>query len=196
MDGMEEEADNAALEVQNGKNMIKDSERGDKMNIEIEYCYKENFIPDYEIIIRRVIEEALDYEKCPYESQVYVLLTDNEEIHQVNLTHRQIDRPTDVLSFPMVSFINPGDFSDVEEREPDAFHPESGELILGDILISMDKVKEQAGEYGHSCIRELAFLVAHSMLHLMGYDHMEEEERLLMEKKQEEILKLCGYVRA
>lgn len=165
------------------------------MNIEIEYCYEEKFIPDYETIIHTVINTALDYENCPYESQVYVLLTDNEEIHQVNLEQRQIDRPTDVLSFPMASYTAPADFSDLEEREPDAFHPETGELILGDILISMDKVKKQALEYGHSCKRELAFLVAHSMLHLMGYDHMADDERLVMEKKQEDILSLCGYVR-
>lgn len=165
------------------------------MHIEIEYSYEEKFIPDYEDIIRNVVETALDYEDCPYEAQVYVLLTDNAEIHQVNLEQRQIDRPTDVLSFPMVEYTHPADFSDLEEREPDAFHPESGELMLGDILISMDKVKEQAREYGHSEKRELAFLVAHSMLHLMGYDHMEEEERIVMEQKQEEILKQCGYLR-
>ena len=165
------------------------------MTIEIEYCYEEKFIPDYKTIIQTVINTALDYENCPYESQVYVLLTDNEEIHQVNLEQRQIDRPTDVLSFPMATYTTPADFSDLEEREPDAFHPETGELILGDILISMDKVKEQAREYGHSCKRELDFLVAHSMLHLMGYDHMVDEERLVMEKKQEEILLQCGYVR-
>lgn len=165
------------------------------MNIEIEYTYPEIVVPDYETIIKRVVEAALDYEKCPYESQVYVLLTDNEEIHEINREHRKIDRPTDVLSFPMVTYLTPADFSDLEEREPDGFHPETGELILGDILISMDKVKEQANEYGHSTVRELAFLVAHSMLHLMGYDHMGEEERKVMEEKQEEILKNCGYVR-
>ena len=165
------------------------------MHIEIEYSYEEKFIPDYEDIIRNVVETALDYEDCPYEAQVYVLLTDNAEIHQVNLEQRQIDRPTDVLSCPMAEYTHPADSSDLEEREPDAFHPESGELMLGDILISMDKVKEQAREYGHSEKRELAFLVAHSMLHLMGYDHMEEEERIVMEQKQEEILKQCGYLR-
>ena len=165
------------------------------MTFEIENVYPEVVLPDYETVIKNVIEAALDYEKCPYEVQVYVLLTDNEEIHQVNLEQRQSDRPTDVLSFPMATYTTPADFSDLEEREPDAFHPETGELILGDILISMDKVKEQAREYGHSCKRELAFLVAHSMLHLMGYDHMVDEERLVMEKKQEEILLQCGYVR-
>lgn len=165
------------------------------MNFEIEYTYPENFLPDYKEIIEKVITAALDYEKCPYEAQVYVLLTNNEEIHEINLSHRQIDRPTDVLSFPMAEYPVPGDFSDIEDRDPDAFHPETGELILGDIIISMDKVKEQANEYGHSCVRELAFLVAHSMLHLMGYDHMVDEERLCMEKKQEEILQSCGYMR-
>ena len=165
------------------------------MKIEIEYNYKEILIPDYEKIIRRVVEEALDYENCPYETQVYVLLTDNEEIHQVNLAQRQIDRPTDVLSFPMAEYTHPADFSDLEEREPDAFHPETGELMLGDILISMDKVREQAAEYGHSEQRELAFLVAHSMLHLMGYDHMEEEERRLMEERQRGIMEKVNILR-
>lgn len=95
----------------------------------------------------------------------------------------------------MADYPVPGDFSDIEERDPDAFHPETGELMFGDIIISMDKVKEQAKAYGHSNTRELAFLVAHSMLHLMGYDHMVEEERIVMERKQEEILKSCGYIR-
>ena len=152
-------------------------------------------MPDYEEIIKNVIEAALDYEKCPYEAQVYVLLTDNEEIHQINREHRQIDRPTDVLSFPMAEYPAPADFSDIEERDPDAFHPETGELILGDIIISMDKVKEQAKAYGHSNTRELAFLVAHSMLHLMGYDHMTPEEAVEMERRQEAILTELNYTR-
>ena len=165
------------------------------MTYDIEYSYPEILIPDYKEIIEKVILTALDYEECPYEVQVYVLLTDNEEIHEINREHRQIDRPTDVLSFPMSEYLQPGDFSDIEERDPDAFHPDSGELMLGDIIISMDKVQEQSREYGHSLTRELAFLVAHSMLHLMGYDHMEEEERRLMEERQREILNLCGYKR-
>lgn len=165
------------------------------MHIEIENCYEGLPVPDYEALIRQVIGQALEFENCPYEAQVYVLLTDNEEIRQANREHRQIDRPTDVLSFPMVSYPAPADFSDVETREPCAFHPDTGELMLGDILISMDKVREQAEEYGHSMRRELAFLVAHSMLHLMGYDHMEEGERTVMEWRQEEILQQCGITR-
>ena len=165
---------------------------GEKMTFEIENVYPEVVLPDYETVIKNVIEAALDYEKCPYEAQVYVLLTDNEEIHQINREHRQIDRPTDV---PMADYPVPGDFSDIEERDPDAFHPETGELILGDIIISMDKVKEQAKAYGHSNTRELAFLVAHSMLHLSGYDHVEDEERIQMEDMQREILERRGYRR-
>ena len=113
----------------------------------------------------------------------------------MNRDYRHMDKETDVLSFPASEYPVPGDFSDIEERDPMAFHPETGELILGDIVISMDRVKEQAGDYGHSQKRELAFLVAHSMLHLMGYDHMEDGERLIMEKKQEEILDGLGYTR-
>ena len=163
------------------------------VNIENEYLCEISI--DYLHIIHEVVESAIEYVKCPYEVEVNVLLTDNEGIQEINREQRKIDRPTDVLSFPMADYPVAGDFSDIEERDPDAFHPETGELILGDIIISMDKVKEQAKAYGHSNTRELAFLVAHSMLHLMGYDHMVEEERIVMERKQEEILKRCGYIR-
>jgi probable rRNA maturation factor len=132
---------------------------------------------------------------CPYEAQVSVLVTDNEEIHKMNLEHRQIDRPTDVLSFPMVTYETPGDFSILEEDEQDCFEPDSGELMLGDIVISADKVEEQAQEYGHSIRREYAFLITHSMLHLMGYDHMTPEEAAQMEELQEEILKQINILR-
>ena len=83
----------------------------------------------------------------------------------------------------------------MEEQSEDYFNPETGELLLGDIVISVDKVEEQAEKYGHSQTRELAFLVAHSMLHLRGYDHMEEQERIAMEKRQEEILSTGGFAR-
>ena len=89
----------------------------------------------------------------------------------------------------------PSDFSHVEEAFEDCFNPESGELMLGDIILSVDKIREQAESYGHSQTRELAFLVAHSMLHLCGYDHEEECEREEMERKQREILELRGYKR-
>ena len=150
---------------------------------------------DTEETARRVIEAALDYEGCPYEAEVNLLLTDNKGIRVLNREHRQIDRPTDVLSFPMLTFETPADFAEAEEAELDCFNPETGELMLGDIIVSVDKVEEQAEKYGHSQRRELAFLTAHSMLHLCGYDHMEEEERLEMEERQRAILDGRGYGR-
>ena len=140
-----------------------------------------------EEIAKKVIEAALDYVGCPYEAEVNLMLTMNQQIHETNLEFRGIDRPTDVLSFPMLDYEIPGEFAFLEER-PDCFDPETGELALGDIMISKEKVVEQAEEYGHSILREYAFLIAHSMLHLTGYDHMEEGERMVMEQKQKEIM--------
>ena len=165
------------------------------MTINIEYEAEKKLDLPYEDIIRSVVAESLDYEDCPYEAEVNVLLTDNEDIRQINKEYREIDSPTDVLSFPMVDYETPADFERLEDMVNDYFNPETGELLLGDIVISVDKVEEQAEKYGHSQTRELAFLVAHSMLHLCGYDHMVDEERLEMEKKQEEILNRGGYSR-
>ena len=142
----------------------------------------------------KVIEAALDYVGCPYEAQVNLLLTTNEQIHEMNWQFRGIDRPTDVLSFPMVEYAEPGDFDFLEDRE-DCFDPESGELVLGDIVISKDKVLEQAQAYGHSVQREFAFLIAHSVLHLRGYDQIGEEERLGMEQKQRDRLEKLRILR-
>ncbi len=147
-------------------------------------------------MINRVVEAALDHLACPYEAQVNVLLTDNAAIAEINRDYREIDRPTDVLSFPMMAFETPGDLAFLEEAPAeDYFDPDTGELLLGDIIISVEKVIEQAELYGHSRQRELGFLVAHSMLHLFGFDHMEEDERLIMEEKQREIMDLTGLKR-
>ena len=140
-----------------------------------------------EKLAEKVIEAALDYVECPYDAEVNLLLTMNEEIHEMNMNFRQIDRPTDVLSFPMVDYEEAGNFDFLEEAD-EYFHPESGELMLGDIVISKEKVISQAEEFGHSIEREYAFLIAHSMLHLFGYDHMEEAERVEMEEQQKVIL--------
>lgn len=150
---------------------------------------------DYEEVIKTVISKTLETENCPYETEVNVLLTGNEEIHEANKEFRGIDRPTDVLSFPMVDYDFPSDFSYVEENQESYINPETDELLLGDIMISVDKVYEQANEYGHSREREFAFLIAHSMLHLLGYDHIDEEERKVMEEKQEAILDALGITR-
>ncbi|MCQ2492559.1 MAG: rRNA maturation RNase YbeY [Lachnospiraceae bacterium] len=165
------------------------------MSIIIENEYEAKTLEGYEAIIEEIVEAALDYEAFPYECQVSVTLVDNETIHEINREYRDIDRPTDVLSFPALEYEAAGDFDWIEGAGVDICDPESGEIVLGDIMISMDKVEEQAKEYGHSEKREFAFLIAHSMLHLMGYDHMEEDERIVMEKKQEEILQSKGYTR-
>ena len=141
-----------------------------------------------EEIVEAVMLQVLDTEGCPYEAQVNLLITDNEGIRDYNREHRGIDAPTDVLSFPMIDFAQASDFSVVEEEAAAYFEPESGELILGDIIISAEKVKEQAEKYGHSEKREFAFLTAHSLLHLCGYDHMEPEEAKVMEEKQKTVL--------
>lgn len=165
------------------------------MTISVEYEAEKKLDLPYKEIIEEIILASLDYEGCPYEAEVNVILTDNEAIREINRDQRQIDAATDVLSFPMVDYESPSDFDHVEEAVEDYFNPETGELMLGDIVISVDKVEEQAEKYGHSQVRELAFLVAHSMLHLCGYDHMEEDERLVMEEKQREILESRGYTR-
>lgn len=145
--------------------------------------------------VRDVAEAVLAAERCPYEVQVNVLLTDNAGIREFNRQYRQIDRETDVLSFPNLEYERPGDFQIPPEQEADCFDPDSGELILGDIILSVDRIAGQAAEYGHSLKRELAFLVAHSMLHLCGYDHMEPGEAAVMELKQEKILTELGITR-
>lgn len=147
-------------------------------------------------IVEKVAEAVLDMENCPYEVCINVLLTDNEGIRDCNREYRQIDKETDVLSFPAVTFQQAGDFSIAEGAEADCFDLTSGELILGDIMISVDRIVAQAEAYGHSQLREFAFLVAHSMFHLCGYDHMTEKEAALMNQKQEAVLQQLNITRA
>ena len=129
-----------------------------------------------------------DYVGCPYEPEISVTLVTKEEIHRLNREFRQVDRPTDVLSFPMMDYDSPADFSGRAFEESLRLSPETGELVLGDIVLCSDVVREQAEEYGHSELREFSFLVVHSLLHLFGYDHVEEEERIEMEEKQRDIM--------
>ncbi len=167
------------------------------MSVQYEKEVEYKFDFEEEEVLAMVIEACLDYVSCPYESTVSVTLVDSETIHQLNKEYREIDRPTDVLSFPMIDYATPGDFSFLEDEgaETDYFDPESGELLLGDIILSVDRILEQAEEYGHSVKREFAFLTAHSMFHLFGYDHMEEEERKEMERMQREVLESIGICR-
>ncbi len=165
------------------------------MTIDFENEYGEIPGLEPETLAERVIAGALDYLECPYEARVGLLLTDDEEIRRLNLEQRGIDRPTDVLSFPMTEYGQPGDFSMFEENCIGCFDPDSGELLLGDIVLSMDHVLTQAEEYGHSVRREFAFLITHSVLHLIGYDHMTEEEAEEMERLQREILNQLNITR-
>lgn len=165
------------------------------MTFYIENETEEIFPFDVEELVEQVAGQVLDTENCPYEVQLNVLITDNEGIREYNRQFRDIDKETDVLSFPNIDFESPAVFEIEEDREADYFDPDSGELILGDIIISVDRVKEQAESYGHSLKREFAFLVAHSLLHLCGYDHMEEAEAAVMEAKQEAVLQALGITR-
>jgi probable rRNA maturation factor len=164
------------------------------MTINFENEQEQSFDFDFIEVAEDVINEVLDQEDCPYESEINLILTTDEEIHRTNKEFRDIDRPTDVLSFPMVDFESPAEYDFLEEDDS-YFHPETGELMLGDIMISIPRAVAQAKEYGHSVKREYAFLIAHSMLHLLGYDHMTDEERVVMEEKQEQALSALNITR-
>lgn len=155
------------------------------------------FLDEYQKIAGDVLSHVLQRYACPFPVQVSLYIVTPDEIKEANAQTRQIDKVTDVLSFPNLFFEpgNEGNFSGLEEGDADTFDPESGELMLGEIMICAEKVYAQAEEYGHGVIREFAFLVAHSALHLLGYDHMDDEERERMEALQEEILKEAGYER-
>lgn len=134
-------------------------------------------------LIEKVIETSLKYENVKNDCEISVTIVDNDKIHKLNNKFRNIDRPTDVLSFPLIDF------------EKEGMPPSDQKAYLGDIVISIDKAKEQAREYGHSLEREISFLTAHSMLHLLGYDHMVEDEEKIMFQKQREILDIMGVKR-
>lgn len=165
------------------------------MTVNIDFEVEKRLDLQFEDIINEIIEAAITYEKCPYECEISVVITDDEGIHQLNKEARGIDSPTDVLSFPMVDWETPADFDVIDEEDSDIFNPDSGELLLGDIVLNQNRIESQAEEYGHTERRELAFLVAHSMLHLCGYDHMEADEAEVMEKKQREVLEKLGITR-
>lgn len=150
---------------------------------------------DVQEILEQIMDAVMEMENCPYETTVNLLLTDNAGIREYNKDYRSMDQETDVLSFPNISYENAGDFASVELNEADYFDPDSGELVLGDIILSVDRVLSQANEYGHSVLREFAFLTAHSMFHLCGYDHMDAQEAAVMEEKQEAVLTRLGITR-
>lgn len=143
-----------------------------------------------------VAETVLKMEGCTDEVEVELIITDDEGIQELNRNFRDIDSPTDVLSFPNVSYDRAGDFAVLEGKQKiDLINPDTGKIMFGEIVLNEMRVRSQAIEYGHSEKREFSFLIAHSMLHLCGYDHMEEDEALVMEKKQEQALNELGITR-
>lgn len=141
----------------------------------------------YEALLRGCITQALECEGVQAACEVNVLITDDAGIHEINLEQRGVDRPTDVLSFPMFDF-TPGAFPTPEALETD---PETGLLPLGDMVISYQRCLAQAQEYGHSPERELGYLCVHSVLHLLGYDHMDGEDgpmKRQMREREETIM--------
>ncbi|MCI6012268.1 MAG: rRNA maturation RNase YbeY [Firmicutes bacterium] len=124
-----------------------------------------------------VEEEQIDTARC----EISVTFVDLSEIHQLNREYRQVDSPTDVLSFPQ--------FDDLEDL------PEEGEIVLGDVVICSDRAREQAEEYGHSFEREIIYLFVHSVLHLLGYDHMDEDEKKIMRRREEAVMEKIGLKR-
>lgn len=145
-------------------------------------------------IIQRCVNETMVIEKIKFKCECNIILTDNNTIREYNMDFRGLDSATDVLSFPILDFI--GDIKDLNTDDIKYdINPETGHVMLGDIIISMDKVIQQSKEYGHSIKRELGFLIVHGMLHLLGYDHEEIKDREKMRKKEEYILNKIGLKR-
>lgn len=152
----------------------------------IEIYYDDIEKIEEEALIKTVVKTVLKEEGIVQDLEVYITLTHNDNIQKINAEHRNIDKPTDVLSFPM---FERDEIPNLKENN------EAIETMLGDIIVSVEKVREQAEEYGHSFKRELAYLVTHGMLHLLGYDHMIEEEKVVMRKREEEILAILDIQR-
>ena len=156
------------------------------MKIYVEYSNEQDKLAppeEFESLIEACTRAALEEEEIEDDAEVSVTLTDNEHIRELNSEHRGINKETDVLSFPL------GDENGFE------VDPDTDAILLGDIVISLEKARSQAEEYGHSFRRECAFLVTHSLFHLLGYDHMTPEEETEMFSKQERVLEKLGITR-
>jgi probable rRNA maturation factor len=146
--------------------------------------------------LTKVIEFALKEEEVNIKCEVSLVFVDNDEIKEINNSTRGIDKETDVLSFPMLEYENKKVFKEMYinyEFPQSDFDGE--ELVLGDIVLSLEKALEQSEEFNHSYEREASYLVVHSVLHLLGYDHMEDEERKIMRAREEEILSKLNITR-
>ena len=156
------------------------------MKIYIDYSNEQDKLSppeNFEELVEKCARAALDEEQIEDDAEVSVTLVDNERIRELNNEFRGIDRETDVLSFPL------GDENGFETN------PDTDAILLGDIVISLEKAQSQAEEYGHSFLREVAFLLTHSLFHLLGYDHMTPDEEKEMFAKQEKVLEKLGITR-
>lgn len=146
--------------------------------------------------LKKVIEFTLKEEEVEISCEVSLLFVDNEEIRKINNDTRNIDRETDVLSFPMLDYCDKKVFKEMYKGYKFSQSDFDGEdLVLGDIVLSLEKALEQSKEFNHSFEREASYLVVHSVLHLLGYDHMEEEDKILMRRREEEILNKLNIIR-
>ncbi|AQM61263.1 MULTISPECIES: rRNA maturation RNase YbeY [Clostridium] len=159
--------------------MIYVDNRQEKIKIDEEFQNK----------LEEVINFALKEEEVTVKAEISMLFVDNEEIREINNDTRGIDRATDVLSFPMLDYEDKKVFKEMyKDKEFNETFMDGEELVLGDIVLSLERALEQSEEYNHSFTREACYLVVHSVLHLLGYDHMEDEDKKVMRKREEEIL--------
>lgn len=151
---------------------------------------KEDITGEITAMLQAVCDKVMAMEECDFSAEISITFVDNEEIRKINKEHRGIDKATDVLSFPMLEFDENGIAEGAELDSDGDF------VMLGDIVISLERAREQSEEFGHSFMREVAFLTAHSMLHLLGYDHVDDiEGERIMCAKQEEALTALGITR-
>ena len=157
---------------------------------------KIEYTKELEYTLNNIIDYALKEEKVTIDYEVSIIFIDNKQIRDINREFRSIDRETDVLSFPMLEYPAQKVYKDVYENHRFYFSDlNEGRLVLGDIALSLERAVEQSKDYGHSFLREAAYLTVHSVLHLLGYDHMEEAEKNLMRKREEEILENFNIIR-
>lgn len=159
------------------------------VNVIIEYDTDPIEEINLEETVTKCAEKALDLENVDFDAEISVTLTDNDGIRKINAEYRNIDKETDVLSFPQFDFEIPSQFTE------DELFLEEGAVMLGDIVLSKDKIYEQAEEYGHGALRETSYLIVHSLMHLLGYDHMNDDEKSVMRRHEEDVLNALGYTR-
>jgi len=153
--------------------------------IELDISWEIEEEKEIEKKIKEVVEKALEEEEAKCDVNLSIVITDNENIREINKEQRDIDKPTDVLSFP-----------GYEKEEWETIKKNTDEIIyIGDIVVSKEKIIEQAKEYGTGFEREFCYLVAHGMLHLMGYDHMEDDDKKVMREKEEKIMEKLNLER-